>query len=882
MSYLNTIIRPTLIPVTVLAVILSVIVSLVYLTSPAHGADDSPASDSHDVIHEATVEQALTVSDLRQSDSDGLGIAPGAEIRGADLTLSAYVTAPTDGQAKLEVELKTLTTPFDGADTVFSNPVDTGTVQVEVKAYEDVPHHWRARAVSAVDPSVATDWLEFGTDPTTADFVQFTKTFKVAVILADLADEEWVPESELLRPCKVVPVDRNYTFDAGETADEFGYALYSDDLFSCVNDYYRENSYGLVQFEYDIVGTSTSDLWQVFFESDGVTQATQEYYASRFDSSGVQTYEGLVEYIESALSIAQGGDFDVVMAVHDGIRSQEPAPKELKEKRLGDCAGKYSYLDGSFNGVVAISSRSSFGVWAHELGHVLGLFMNGDGEAAHDLYAGSKSMSGADIGAWGLMGTGSDVRDGDLSSPPHMSTYTKVHLSLLSDDYSVELPQEMTMSIPMLASQGAGEHVFKYWIGSPLNAGSAYYILEGRSRIGTHQWDDVLPGEADTHLVLYYVDSLMGVVEIPGVNGDTINDGILHPGITETYHDLNSLIDFTAENVHVNSDSGIKYVDARIEATDIGSEIIGAVFRLSQDSGFRSSLVDLWDDLPMFADGTVGPGLSDVVEETGGMLGTVSWYGFSIGILISLILVLIIVFTIKVVGVEVSIWKLLIIGVLVVLVMYVFGYRSLVGNGTIRARVNPGYNHAWPYDIYLAPDIGVIDDFGLDLHVFCFDGRHVGMNYEIGEYEVEIDGVITNGDNQGAPEWIFFPPEGNESCRHVVSAHDNAAFLAANPDIAAVLPDTTDSYDIYARYIDPASGIYTSETLSDQTIAPEEVVTHAVSGTTDVTIAPGVVDITTPVISIEITGTLAPDGVTYTTPAIPLTTLINSGSGLVF
>ena len=69
----------------------------------------------------------------------------------------------------------------------------------------------------------------------------------------------------------------------------------------------------------------------------------------------------------------------------------------------------------------------------------------------------------------------------------------------------------------------------------------------------------------------------------------------------------------------------------------------------------------------------------------------------------------------------------------------------------------------------------------LDLHVFCDDGRHVGMNYDTGEYEVEIDDAITNGDNQGAPEWIFFPPEGNEGCHHVVSAHDNAAFLEANP-----------------------------------------------------------------------------------------------------
>jgi hypothetical protein len=168
----------------------------------------------------------------------------------------------------------------------------------------------------------------------------------------------------------------------------------------------------------------------------------------------------------------------------------------------------------------------------------------------------------------------------------------------------------------------------------------------------------------------------------------------------------------------------------------------------------------------------------------------------------------------------------------------------------------------------------------LDLHVFCGDGRHVGVDYETGEYEVGIEGAITNGDNLGAPEWVFFPPEGNESCRHVVSGADNAAFLAANPDVASQLPDVTDTYEIYSRVIDPASGIFTSATLAGS-IEPGGAVQHGM--TTDPsgqpTIHEGAVDVTPPVTSYQVDGTPSADGWHPATVAVTLSAA-DSGSGV--
>lgn len=67
----------------------------------------------------------------------------------------------------------------------------------------------------------------------------------------------------------------------------------------------------------------------------------------------------------------------------------------------------------------------------------------------------------------------------------------------------------------------------------------------------------------------------------------------------------------------------------------------------------------------------------------------------------------------------------------------------------------------------------------IDLHAYGDQGRHVGLNYQTGEYESQIPGAVFSGDLKDAPEWIYVP-EGTP-VRFEVSAYKTEQFLQANP-----------------------------------------------------------------------------------------------------
>jgi M6 family metalloprotease-like protein len=67
----------------------------------------------------------------------------------------------------------------------------------------------------------------------------------------------------------------------------------------------------------------------------------------------------------------------------------------------------------------------------------------------------------------------------------------------------------------------------------------------------------------------------------------------------------------------------------------------------------------------------------------------------------------------------------------------------------------------------------------LDLHVYTYDGKHVGMNYLTGEYEIQIPNAIASGEFYNASEWISVPD--NIEVFFIVSSRDVAAFLENQP-----------------------------------------------------------------------------------------------------
>jgi hypothetical protein len=101
----------------------------------------------------------------------------------------------------------------------------------------------------------------------------------------------------------------------------------------------------------------------------------------------------------------------------------------------------------------------------------------------------------------------------------------------------------------------------------------------------------------------------------------------------------------------------------------------------------------------------------------------------------------------------------------------------------------------------------------LDLHVYSLDGKHVGMNYETNEYEIEIEGSIASGESFNGIEWIFVPEDVNVI--FVVSAKDNAEFLESLHE-AMALTDGIETYTLNIIYYDPNENRYESSPVTQQ------------------------------------------------------------------
>jgi len=142
----------------------------------------------------------------------------------------------------------------------------------------------------------------------------------------------------------------------------------------------------------------------------------------------------------------------------------------------------------------------------------------------------------------------------------------------------------------------------------------------------------------------------------------------------------------------------------------------------------------------------------------------------------------------------------------------------------------------------------------IDLHAYLQDGSHVGMNYESGEYEIQIPGALSSGDLDNGREWIFVPED--VDAYFVVSAKDNAEFLTSFPE-AQSLTDGTETYTISIVYYDPNELRCESLPVS-QEIAPGEEIRHryAIIPNPDGSYTP-IIDDTPPSLTVE---TPQPDG----------------------
>lgn len=142
-----------------------------------------------------------------------------------------------------------------------------------------------------------------------------------------------------------------------------------------------------------------------------------------------------------------------------------------------------------------------------------------------------------------------------------------------------------------------------------------------------------------------------------------------------------------------------------------------------------------------------------------------------------------------------------------------------------------------PWRPIAAPPLYLEYEPDLDLHVYTDDGRHVGMNYVTGQYEIQVEGALASGNLHNAHEWILLP-EGI-SFHYIVRSTSTYKFLRDNPKMAAYT-DSLDGYEVYGLLSDPATGFFTSTTRRTA-IESGSALEHAVSiGQTSIQVGPGI------------------------------------------
>lgn len=148
-------------------------------------------------------------------------------------------------------------------------------------------------------------------------------------------------------------------------------------------------------------------------------------------------------------------------------------------------------------------STVGVGVFAHELGHALGL---------PDLYATGTRPTNAGVGYWSLMGHGLENQP---VSPAHLDAWSKSDLGWVS--VSAAEPGAKTVRLRPIAAGGHAHRVDV--VGSP----GEYFLLENRQALGS-ELHLLHPG-----LIVWHVDSAR--IESTR-NANTVQNSVAHRGIT--------------------------------------------------------------------------------------------------------------------------------------------------------------------------------------------------------------------------------------------------------------------------------------------------------------------------------------------------------------
>ena len=275
------------------------------------------------------------------------------------------------------------------------------------------------------------------------------------------------------------------------TDDYTGYYDYAGRFVKCtgsVRDYFRDNSMGQFQPQFDIVGPVQIDRSQFYPKStDNASQLTLDVVNAIDNEVNFALYDGdkdgmvdMIFFIFAGHGANVGGNDSRLLWPHASA-IYDPSTYQYVNKD-GVWLGRYACsteLTGSQSG----REMDGIGTICHEFSHVLGLpdFYDTD-------YAGSGGES-KDPGNWSLMSAGCYLNG--AHTPSGYSLFERYMVGFAMPEV---IKEERSYSLERLNVSNTG-----YRINTPVN--KEYFILENRQQ---EKWDTYLPGHG---LLVFRVDS---------------------------------------------------------------------------------------------------------------------------------------------------------------------------------------------------------------------------------------------------------------------------------------------------------------------------------------------------------------------------------------
>ena len=270
---------------------------------------------------------------------------------------------------------------------------------------------------------------------------------------------------------------------------------------STMNDYYAEDSYGIVSFTTTLSPSATSQWYSL--------QQTMEYYSSNTASIDNQL---VTDSLQAAYKAGVNfHDYKYAIIVHAGNDEAMPphASTDIHSFTIPGYVFNPSPLDSFQISTSVVSESDPIGVYAHEAGHLQGL---------PDLYDLTQQIDPVNnfVGYWEIMAlgewnpnNGNPLQPSPGTYPSQHSSWSKIKLGWISNSsMRTVYPGNLTsIAVQNLELPTSGIHAVKIPISVNSDGSLSYYLIEMRAKLGTY--DQYLPFPSDypgAGLLIYKVN----------------------------------------------------------------------------------------------------------------------------------------------------------------------------------------------------------------------------------------------------------------------------------------------------------------------------------------------------------------------------------------